>query len=124
MQNVIERIAHFADIDTRRAMGFKPRKLVTVPELCLPCNSATYDESDRGVSRFIKLANAQVFITLDEISWVFGTCDFMTSRSYTFRRADGFVSIYALLKIELSRHPDFEENGTFKRCRIVNDRRI
>jgi hypothetical protein len=27
MQNVIERIAHYADIDTRRAMGFKPRKL-------------------------------------------------------------------------------------------------
>ena len=27
MQNVIERIAHFADIDTRRALGFQPRKL-------------------------------------------------------------------------------------------------
>jgi hypothetical protein len=27
MDNVIEHIAHFADIDTRRAMGFKPRKL-------------------------------------------------------------------------------------------------
>ena len=33
MDKVIERIAHFADIDTRRAMGFKPRKLVTLPEL-------------------------------------------------------------------------------------------
>ena len=28
----LEHIAHFADIDTRRAMGFPPRKLV-VPEL-------------------------------------------------------------------------------------------
>ena len=27
MDNVIERIAGFADIDTRRAMGFRPRKL-------------------------------------------------------------------------------------------------
>ena len=26
-QDMEERIAHFADIDTRRAMGFKPRKL-------------------------------------------------------------------------------------------------
>jgi len=25
--NILERIAHFADIDTRRAMGFPPRKL-------------------------------------------------------------------------------------------------
>ena len=27
MQNIIERIAHHADIDTRRAMDLKPRKL-------------------------------------------------------------------------------------------------
>jgi hypothetical protein len=27
MENIIERIAHHADIDTRRAMGFPPRKL-------------------------------------------------------------------------------------------------
>ena len=27
MNNVIERVARFADIDTRRAMGFQPRKL-------------------------------------------------------------------------------------------------
>jgi hypothetical protein len=29
MDNFIERIAHYADIDTRRAMGFPPRKLPT-----------------------------------------------------------------------------------------------
>lgn len=27
MNNILERIAHHADIDTRRAMGFPPRKL-------------------------------------------------------------------------------------------------
>jgi len=27
MENLIELIAHFADIDSRRALGFKPRKL-------------------------------------------------------------------------------------------------
>ena len=30
--DILERIAHFADIDTRRAMGFGPRKIV-VPDL-------------------------------------------------------------------------------------------
>ena len=28
MLGIIERIAHFADIDTRRAMGFQPRRLI------------------------------------------------------------------------------------------------
>ena len=110
--HIIERIAHFADIDTRRAMGFGPRKLV-LPDLNLPCNSLTYVEFNQGVSRFIKLTNAQVFITWDEISWVFGTCDFKTSRSYSFRR-NGRVSRYALLKMEHSWHPDFNEDGSFK----------
>jgi len=68
-QNLIERIARHADIDTRRAM-------------------------------------------------VFGTRDFMTSRSYLFRRDDGLVSLYALLKMEHSRHPDFNEDGSFKRAQI------
>ena len=35
MQNIIERIAHYADIDTRRAMGFGPRKITNIPELDL-----------------------------------------------------------------------------------------
>jgi hypothetical protein len=111
--NIIERIAHFADIDTRRAMGFGPRKLV-LPDLNLPCNSLTYVEFNQGVSRFIKLTNAQVYVCRGEIAWVFGTADFKTSRSYSFRRDDGLVSFYALLKMEHSRHPDFNEDGSFK----------
>jgi hypothetical protein len=116
MQNLIERIAHFADIDTRRAMGFPPRKIIP-PDLNLPCNSETYVEFNQGVSRFIKLRNAQLYVCRNEIAWVFGTNDFMTSRSYSFRRADGFVSFYALLKTELSRHPDLNEDGTLRAWR-------
>jgi len=105
-----ERIAHFADIDTRRAMGFLPRRLV-LPEPELPMISKTYVEFNQGVSRFIKLRNVNVYVCPNEISWVFGTNDFMTSRSYSFRRADGRVTLYALLRMEHSRHPDFNEDG-------------
>lgn len=34
MNNLLERVAHFTDIDTRRAMGVPPRKLV-VPDIQL-----------------------------------------------------------------------------------------
>jgi hypothetical protein len=108
--DIIEHIAHFADIDSRRALGFLPRRLV-LPELDLPCNSATYIEYNQGVSRFIKLRNAHLYVGQLEIAWVFGTNDFMTSRSYSFRRADGLVSLYALLIMKHSRHPDFNEDG-------------
>jgi hypothetical protein len=104
--DLIERIAHFADIDSRRALGFPPRKIV-LPELDLPFQREEY----KGVSRLIKLRNAHLYVRHDEIAWQFGTNDFMTSRTYSFRRDDGFVSFYALLKTELSRHPDFNEDG-------------
>jgi hypothetical protein len=117
--DIIEHIAHFADIDSRRALGFPPRKIV-LPELDLPCNSATYIEYNQGVSRFIKLRDAKLYVCPNETTWAFGTNDFMTSRSYSFRRADGFVSFYALLKTELSRHPDINEDGSFNRLRPLD----
>jgi len=112
--DLIERIAHFTDIDSRRALGFSPRRLV-LPDLDLPFQREEY----KGVSRFIKLRNAHMYVCQYEIAWQFGINDFMTSRSYSFRRDDGFVSFYALLKMEHSRHPDFNEDGqrrTTTRC--------
>ena len=114
--DLIERIAHFADIDSRRALGFLPRRLI-LPDLELPCNSETYFEFNQGISRFIKLRNAHMYVCHNEIAWVVGTDDFMTSRSYTFRRDDGRLSFYALLKTEHSIHPDFNEDGSLKRLR-------
>lgn len=110
-QDLIARIAHFADIDSRRALGFLPRRLI-LPDLNLHVVSKEYIEFNQGVSRFIKLRNANVYVCPNEIWWVFGTNDFMTSRSYSFRRADGLLSFYALLKMEHSRHPDFNEDGS------------
>ena len=114
--DLIERIAHFADIDSRRALGFLPRRLV-LPDLDLHVVSKEYVEINQGVSRFIKLRNAHLYVCPDENSWQFGTNDFMTNRSYSFRRADGLVSFYALLIMKHSRHPDFNEDGSFKRSR-------
>ena len=118
MENLIERIARHADIDTRRAMGFGPRRLV-LPDLDLPCASQEYVEFNQGVSRFIKLRNAQMYVCQNEISWVFGTADFMTSRSYSFNRDDGRVSLYALLVMNHSLHPDLNEDGSFKRAQMM-----
>jgi hypothetical protein len=104
--NIIERIASFADIDTRRALGVPPRKLV-LPDLNLPFITQEYFEYNQGRSIFIKLRNAHLYIGPLDISWVIGTDDFKTSRSYSFGRSDGIVSYYALLVMKQSRHPDF-----------------
>jgi hypothetical protein len=112
--DILEHIAHFADIDSRRAMGFLPRRLV-LPDLDLPMALEEYTEFTQGRTRRFKLRNAELYVGRLEIAWVFGTNDFMTSRSYSFRRADGRVTLYALLKMEHSRHPDFNEDGSHKK---------
>ena len=114
--DLIERIAHFADIDSRRALGFLPRKIIP-PDLDLPMSLEEYTELNQGRTRRFKLRNAELYVGRLEIAWVFGTNDFKTSRSYSFRRDDGLVSFYALLIMKHSRHPDFNEDGSFKRSR-------
>ena len=118
MENIVECIARHADIDTRRAMGFLPRRLV-LPDLNLPMALEEYTEFNQGRTRRFKLRNAELYVGRLEIAWVFGTRDFMSSRSYSFRRDDGLVSLYALLKMEHSRHPDFNEDGSFKRSILL-----
>jgi hypothetical protein len=116
--DLLERIAHFADIDSRRALGFLPRRLV-LPDLNLPMALEEYMELNQGRTRRFKLRNAELYVGQLEIAWVFGTNDFMTSRSYSFRRADGLVSLYALLIMKHSRHPDFNEDGTRRTSRCA-----
>ena len=114
--DLIEHIAHFTDIDSRRALGFLPRKIIP-PDLDLPMSVEEYTELNQGRTRRFKLRNAELYVGRLEIAWVFGTNDFKTSRSYSFRRDDGLVSFYALLIMKHSRHPDFNEDGSFKRSR-------
>lgn len=82
--HIIERIARLADIDTRRAMGFPPRRLVC-PPLDLQFECLEFVEFGQGVSRWIKLPGAHIYAGQDEITWSFG------GRHYSFRR-DGRVS--------------------------------
>jgi len=119
---ILERIALHADIDTRRALGFAPRKVV-LPFLDLPMNSKEYTDLTQGRCRCIKLRNARLYIERSDISWQIGTDDFKTCRSYSFNRDDGRVSFYALLVMTHSQHPDFHEDGSFKRSRpfLVNE---
>jgi len=118
--DILEHIAHFADIDSRRALGFLPRRLV-LPDLDLPMALEEYTEFNQGRTRLFKLRNAELYVGRLEIAWVFGTSDFMTSRTYSFQRDDALVSIYASLKTEHSRHPDFNEDGTFNRLRPLDN---
>ena len=127
MDSLIERVARFADIDTRRAMGFLPRRLV-LPDLNLPIYSDDYyskgytdfTEGNRRYIRFVnkhvdKLSYTHMDVTPDEIGWLFGGDDYETSRSSSFRRYDGLVSFATeLTGMNRSRHPDFNDDGTLK----------
>jgi hypothetical protein len=118
--DILERIAHFADIDSRRAMGFLPRRLV-LPDLDIPCRTNEYVEFNRGISRFIKLRNAKLYVCQDETAWQFGKHeDFMKTITYCFRR-DGVLFQYGLGSYSRSRHPDFNEDGTFNRLRPLDN---
>ena len=114
MDNVIERIAHFADIDTRRAMGLKPRKL---PPSDL---NLKLDFVPHGIARKIHLGVA-LSLTVHPrggISWVFGGPRLTTVTEYFFER-DGRLRVWTLCRCEISRHPDFNEDGTLKSWQTV-----
>ena len=63
MDNIVERIARHADIDTRRAMGFGPRKLVI-----LKLNIHTPKQV--GNATLVKLADG-VEIVYDHDTYIF-----------------------------------------------------
>ena len=112
MNSIIEHIARHADIDTRRAMGLKPRKLVA-PELNLKTNFVPH-----GVAKKIHLGDA-VSLTLHpsgSTSWNFRGPRLATVTEYFFQ-TDGTCRVWTLCMSEVSRHPDFNEDGSFKRSR-------
>jgi hypothetical protein len=113
--DLIERIAHFADIDSRRAMGFLPRRLV------LPDLNLKLDFLPHGIGRKIQLGDA-VSLTLHprgSTSWVFGGPRLTTVIEYFFN-SDRALRIWTLCRCETSLHPDFNEDGSFKRSRPVD----
>ena len=109
MDNIIEHIARHADIDTRRAMGFLPRKLPP-SDLNIKLNFLPH-----GFSRKIFLGGV-ISLTIHpsgSISWVFGGPRLTTVTEYYFER-NGSLRVWTLCRCETSLHPDFNDDGTLK----------
>jgi hypothetical protein len=114
MQNIIERITRYADIDTRRAMGLPPGKLPP-NNLNLKLNFVPH-----GIARKIHLGDA-VSLTLHpsgSTSWNFRGPRWSTVTEYFFQR-DGTCRVWTLCRCEVSLHPDFNEDGTLKISRVL-----
>jgi len=124
MDNLIHHVGAYADIDTRRVLGLPPRKL---PPSNLPLRTdfIGYMELVNGLAKKMRFDNAQLFVTLDDITWIFGANDIPTTRMYCFRRK-GYVCLYSLMKFEHTVHPDFNADGSFKRAepRLLKDNEL
>ena len=108
--DLIEHIAHFADIDSRRALGFLPRRLV-LPDLDLKLDFVPH-----GCARKIRLGGA-ISLTVHPrggTSWVFGGPRLATITEYSLH-TDGRLRVWTLCRCETLLHPDFNEDGSFKR---------
>lgn len=114
--DLIERIAQFADIDTRRAMGFLPRKLPP-SKLVLP-KLIEYENyfSKYGESRKFIMNGASFYVYPDDPTWAFGREFHSSGRTYIMRD-NGLILFYLDGKLSRVRHPDFNDDGSFKRSR-------
>ena len=122
----LERIAHFADIDTRRAMGFPPRRLVVPPlKLRIPCvrevSNAEYGPPKPLTQQNLKITdkykymfvvdfgNVLLYIHSSSMSWYF------RKSHYNFCFNDKSLTTIHPDTYERVLHPDFNEDGSFKR---------
>ena len=79
MENLIERIARHADIDTRRAMGLKPRKLF-ISEFTLG-NPIPIRVGFRPATKIILNQNASIVATVNgTVEWKFGNMYYRDGR--------------------------------------------
>ena len=107
-----ERIARHADIDTRRAMGFPPRKL---PQ----CHFDFPERQDLGgyVSIRLNLDSSIIRHYHDGYVWIFGRSLHQLDRRVYGMDCMGRISIYNKHNCQESeslRHPDFNEDGSLK----------
>jgi hypothetical protein len=101
-RDLLERIARFADIDTRRAMGFKPGKL---PRIDLKFPLIEQESPRLSVVRIGPMTN--LFLQDCRYMWM-------------FVYGKGVLMDYETRKIHIDdqppyTHPDFHEDGSFKR---------
>ena len=113
MQNVIERIAHHADIDTRRSMGFLPRKLPP-PHLNLPFEFEYAGKTHTA----IRFHNAALYVyhPCESTAWVFDTSDTYRYCSLYMRHGKIVISTRGR-EWENSHHTDINEDGALRAWR-------
>lgn len=130
MENIIERVAHFANIDTRRALGFPPRRLPTsdlriplkrfnVINTCVVLGNGIQLDAWESVTEFGIESNVHY---PGVIIWSHGLLKPLEERrSYWFIRDTGCVKVYQGFARTISHHPDYNEDGSFKhmtRCHV------
>ena len=112
MENIIERVAHFANIDTRRTLGFPPRRLPT-SDIHIPLKRFTPSRT------YVVLGNGRqltVWREQEATVWSTGlTGPLRAQRDYCFIRETGCVRTYEGLQRIVSCHPDLNEDGSFRR---------
>ena len=115
MDNIIERIARHADIDTRRAMGVGPRKLPP-HYFDFPYREDLAGYVTVRFSRDIRLIRYYNEGQFDSYIWVFGHLS--APRVYGMDCTGG-ISIHNWFGQQDSWHPDFNADGSFKRARAT-----
>jgi hypothetical protein len=134
--DILERIAHFADIDTRRAMGFDPRRLI-IPDILLRLPlvrealpfSRTYGppkpifQQNLSTGRYLYVVNFENGIELHIHPVVMAEYWYFREKSGNFQYKTSYSFMYDTKEADFcSRqgwkygiHPDFNEDGSFKR---------
>jgi hypothetical protein len=117
--DLIELIAHFADIDSRRALGFLPRRLV-VPSF----NIKIPKEYRSGHVFVVKFDSGIELICWPYEHLFYGTKWIInkntTSSSFTKNEFIEISRNHWKVDSETYTHPDFNEDGSFKRSRPVD----
>ena len=113
MLEMEELIAHYADIDTRRAMGFLPRRMPKSELIVLPTRYYTFYDtivvlSYDGPLRTLCIDNDSVLI--------------IGLRGVTFYYDTKIIKTDHLTAPLETIHPDFNDDGSFKRAaKAAND---
>lgn len=110
-----ERVAGFADIDTRRAMGFLPRKLPK-SELIVRPEKHRKDGGPVTVISF-NTPNTTLIIEDHKYIWVFGFTDTAAMMIYDTK---SIYTVSSFGRTETYTHPDFNDDGSFKRALKIN----
>lgn len=87
MQNIIEHIARFADIDTRRAMGVKPGKLART-NLDIKFVPDGFWRMFGHDTRMYKFDKAQLFVSANLKTWIFTNESPFSIREYSYREPE------------------------------------